>query len=259
MGKRVWSARFLIEQLFKRDFLAAYKKSFLGIAWIFISPLTGIIAWVFLQKVGMLNPGELDVPYPAYVLVGTMCWEYFAGSLNSATRTLGAGKSLVMQVNYPHEAMLIKEVLQFLAHFTLKLILILIILTLFGVIPSWKTIFLPFYGLPLILLGSGIGLFLSLFVVISADVMKIVGMGMKLLMWSTPIIYSAKASNETLRLINEYNPLTYGVCTMRDIILYGRVYGDYQFYYLLAASFIVFFISLRIFYTTEQQLVEKIW
>jgi ABC-type polysaccharide/polyol phosphate export permease len=34
----------LIIQLFKRDFLMSYKKSFLGMSWLIITPLMGIIS-----------------------------------------------------------------------------------------------------------------------------------------------------------------------------------------------------------------------
>jgi lipopolysaccharide transport system permease protein len=117
MASNIWGARFLIQQLFIRDFFAVYKKSFVGIAWILISPLIGIISWVFLQKTGMLNPGKLDIPYPAYVLMGTLAWDFFAGGLNSASNTLKSGTALVMQVNYPHEALLVKELAQFLSNY----------------------------------------------------------------------------------------------------------------------------------------------
>ena len=79
MGRNVWNARELIWQLFKRDFLAGYKKSFVGLAWVFIAPLLGIVSWVFLQMTGMLQPGDVGIPYPAYVMIGTSMWGLFMG------------------------------------------------------------------------------------------------------------------------------------------------------------------------------------
>ena len=257
MFGNIWKSRFLIQQLFIRDFFAVYKKSFLGIAWILIAPLAGIVAWVFLQKTGMLNPGELDVPYPVYVLVGTLSWEFFAGVLTAASNTLNSGKALVMQVNYPHEALFVKEIAQFLSNFILKLALVIIVMLFFGVKLKWQVIFLPLVCLPAVFLAGGIGLVLSLFSVITQDVMKMMGMGLKLLMWTTPIIYSGKTNNEILRMINENNPLTYLVCSIRDVILYGNIYGGYVFYYVALASLIIFLIAWRVFFVSEQRLIER--
>ena len=106
MARNILNSKELIWQLFKRDFFASYKKSFIGISWIFLSPIMGIVSWVFLQKTGMLHPGEMGIPYPAYVLIGTSMWGLFMGFFNSAKETLSSGQSLVMQVNYPHEALL---------------------------------------------------------------------------------------------------------------------------------------------------------
>lgn len=253
----IFNSRFLIQQLFLRDFFAGYKKSFLGIAWIFISPIAGIISWVFLQKAGMLNPGDLEVPYPAYVLMGTIAWELFVGVYGAATRTLSSGKALVMQVKYPHEALFIKELLQFLANFVLKLLVVLVVLILFGVIPKWQIIFLPFVSLPAIFLGSGIGLILSLFAVITGDIMRISGMALKLLMWSTPIIYGKNVANEFVQTLITYNPLTYMICPIRDIILFGKIDGMLEFYYCLGGTFVFLLFAMRLFYLLEENLVEK--
>jgi len=59
MIQNILHSRDLIWQLFKRDFISGYKQSFLGIFWIFIQPLAGILAWVFMNATGILNPGTL--------------------------------------------------------------------------------------------------------------------------------------------------------------------------------------------------------
>ena len=105
MSNNVLFSRDLIWQLFKRDFFADYKKSFLGSSWILISPFAGIVSWLILQASGVLVPSEVGVPYAAYILVGTTVWGLFVSLYNSASNTLNAGVDLVMQVNYPHEAL----------------------------------------------------------------------------------------------------------------------------------------------------------
>jgi lipopolysaccharide transport system permease protein len=68
----------LILQLYKRDFLMKYKQSFLGMGWLFLGPLLGFVQWVFMNTAGVLNPGEFNFPYPAYVLISTTIWGVFA-------------------------------------------------------------------------------------------------------------------------------------------------------------------------------------
>jgi len=257
MSRNIVRSRELIWQLFKRDFFAAYKKSFIGISWIFISPLMGIVSWVYLNMTGMLKPGDVGIPYPAYVLVGTSMWGLFIGFFSSATETLSSGKDLVMQVNYPHEALLFKQTAQHLANFVIAFILNIIVLLIMGVIPSWKTIFFPIVILPLFFLGAAIGLVFSMISIVAIDINKAVSMGMALMMYVTPIIYSDKINNHVVQTIIKWNPLTYLVCSARDIIIYGRLY-NYKGYLICSfISLLLFLISWRLFYVSEDKIIER--
>ena len=257
MADNVWRSRELIWQLFKRDFLAAYKKSFIGFAWIFIAPLLGIVQWVFLQKTGMLNPGDLDIPYPVYVIIGTSMWVLFMGFYVSAASTLSSGSALVMQVNYSHEVLLFKQTAQHLAGFAIVLVFNIVVLFCFGIIPSFGVFLFPFVALPLFFLGSAIGLIVAMINVVAVDVSRIINMGMGLLLLGTPVIYSNKIVSPFVRFVVKWNPLTYLVCSCRDIILKGELYYPELYFICAGACFIVFMISWRLFYVSEHKLIER--
>jgi lipopolysaccharide transport system permease protein len=251
------SSRDLIWQLFKRDFFASYKKSFMGITWIFISPIMGIVSWIFLNMTGMFQPGDVGIPYPAYVLVGSSMWGLFMGFFNSAKATLSSGKDLVFQVNYPHEALLFKETAQHLANFLITLLINIIVLFAFNIIPSWKIIFFPIVAMPLFFLGAAIGLIFSMISIVAIDINRIIEMGMSLLMYLTPIIYSNKVNSTLVQEIIKWNPLTYLVCSARDIIIYGRLYNTAGFYACSGLSLFLFMISWRLFFISEDKIIER--
>ncbi len=257
MAKNIINSRELIWQLFKRDFFASYKKSFIGISWIFIAPIVGIVSWVFLQKTGMLHPGDMEIPYPVYVLIGTSMWGLFMGFFNAANETLSAGQALVMQVNYPHEALLFKQTAQHLANFIITFVMNIVVLLAFKIIPSWKIIFFPLVVLPLFFLGAAIGLFTSMISIVAIDLSKIINMGMGLMMWITPVIYSDKIENPIVQTIIKWNPLTYLVCSLRDIIIYGRLYDVTGYLICAGLSFFLFMISWRLFYVSEDRIIER--
>ena len=257
MARHIIDARELIWQLFKRDFFASYKKSFIGITWIFISPIVGIISWVFLQKTGMLHPGELGIPYPAFVLVGTTMWGLFIGFFNSAKQTLSSGKALVMQVNYPHEALLFMQTAQHLANFLITFVITIVVLILFDVMPSWKMIFFPFVILPLFFLAAAIGLVVSMVSVLSIDFDKMVNVVLGLMMWITPVIYSETVDNQLVQTLISWNPLTYLVCSARDIIIYGRLFDTTGYCICSGLSLILFLVAWRLFYISEDKIIER--
>jgi lipopolysaccharide transport system permease protein len=250
-------SRELIWQLFRRDFFVSYKKSFIGAAWVVLTPLGGILVWVFLKHSGVLQPGEVGVPYPVYILIGSSVWGLFMGFYTAAANTLKDGQHLVQQVHYPHEIFLfVKSMLQ-IVNFFIALALNLLVLVFFGVVPGPAAFFFPLVALPLFLLGAGIGLFVSMISVIAFDLEKAFTTLMTLLIWSVPVIYSGRPANPLLQTIIAWNPLTYLVCSSRDILLFGRLYDPAAYAVSAVFALAVFLISLRLLYVSESELVER--
>ena len=62
MIKELTGAKELVIRLFIRDFLAKYKQALLGIAWAIIMPVVVISAFIFMNRSGILNIGNVKVP-----------------------------------------------------------------------------------------------------------------------------------------------------------------------------------------------------
>lgn len=258
MFRNIIASRELIFQLFRRDFLMAYKKSFIGMGWIFISPVIGIISWVFMNYTGVLKPGDVGIPYPAYVLLSTSIWNLFLGFYSSAVGTLGAGAGFIMQVKFPHEALLIKQTAQHLANFLITFVVTIMVLVVFKVFPSWQIVLFPLLIIPLFLLGAGIGLVVSVISVVATDMQKGFDFILSMVLYITPVIYSPKVANPLLQKIIQWNPLTYLIGGVRDSIIYGKI--EHMDRFLLASAFalFVFLISWRLFFVSEDKVIEKI-
>lgn len=248
----------LIWQLFKRDFFAGYRKSLLGYAWLIIGPLMGVMSWILMNSAGILSPGATDVPYPVYILIGSSMWGLFMGFYGAAAGTLSAGSGLILQVNYPHEVLLLKQLAQNLATFMISLLINLVIICFFGVVPSWKVIFLPLVVLPMLFLASALGLFVAMLAVVAVDVGNMMQFGLGFLVYLIPVMYSDHVSKPLLAKAIAWNPLTYIVCSARDIVLHGKLYGPKGYAVSFILSFLAFLLSLRTFYVLEHRLVERI-
>ncbi len=257
MVSNIVSSRQLIYQLFKRDFFASYKKSLLGISWIVLGPLFGIISWVFMNATGVLNPGDVGIPYPAYVLLSTSIWSLFVGFFTAAQGTLGSGASFIMQVKYPHEALLLKQMAQQVANFIIAFLLNIAVLIAFGVMPSWKIVFFPVLILPLFFLAAGIGLVVSVVGVVATEIQTGVNLILGFLIYLTPVIYAPNFQNPVLQTIIKWNPLTYLIGAPRDVIIYGRIEHLDRFLITSALSLLIFLFSWRLFFVSEDKVIEK--
>jgi lipopolysaccharide transport system permease protein len=235
----------------------SYKKSFIGAGWIFIAPIMGVISWVFYNSTGILKPGDVGIPYPAYVLLSTSIFGLFGGFFTAASGTLTAGSGFITQVNYPHDALLIKQAMLQLANFAIVFFINIVVLFSFGVVPSLCIFLLPLLILPIFFIGSAIGLFACVIEVVASDINKVITFIIGLLLYITPVIYSSKVQNLFLQKMIKWNPLTYLIGGARDMIIYGKM--DHMDTYLICAgvSFLLFLFSWRIFYITEQRVIEK--
>ncbi|MEN8240823.1 MAG: ABC transporter permease [Chloroflexota bacterium] len=256
--RNVIESRQLIWYLYKRDFAVRYRKSFLGSTWILISPLLAVVSWVFMNQTGFFRPGDLEVPYLVYVLVGTSVWRFFMKSYTDASKTLENGKKFSSQVYYPHEIMVAEQALISATNFSITFAINLVVVLLYGISLSWMLIFFPLVLLPLFFLGTGIGLISGLINVVVTDLKRVLDYVVGLFMWVTPVVYSTKLDNELIQLIVPYNPLTYLVSSAREIVISGELYEPKVFFICAAASLVFFLIALRLFWVSEHRLIERL-
>lgn len=256
--RNIWESRQLIWYLYKRDLFISYRTSFLGGTWLLISPLLAIVSWVFLNQTGFFQPGELEVPYLVYVLVGTSVWGFFKKSYTDGSNTLQNGKNISSQIFYPHEVNFVQLSMLTITNFSITFLLNLIVVFAYGISLSWKVLLFPLVLLPLLFLGLGLGLISSLIGVVIMDLKRVIDYFLGLVLLITPVVYSTKLDNALIQKIVPYNPLTYLVSSAREIVISGQLYEP-KYYFICAVGTLVFFlISLRLFWVSEHRLIERL-
>ncbi len=105
--------------------------------------------------------------------------------------------------------------------------------------------------------GSAVGLVASMISVVALDVNGAIHVLMGLLLYITPVIYSDKVNSQTVQGLITWNPLTYLVCSARDIIIYGTLYNPAGYAACAGVSLLMFLISWRLFYVSEHHLIER--
>lgn len=259
MAANLVRSRELIRQLFIRDYLAVHKKSFLGFAWIVLAPVVATLSWLFMNAAGVLQPGTTSVPYPVYVLLGTTLWGLFIGFYQSATQTLTTAQGYILQVRYPHEALLVKQALEQVVNFAAALVVNLIAFLWFGVRPSWMILLLPLTTLPLFFLGAGLGLIIAVLGVVAAEFRRLCDVGLGLMLFITPVLYNTDAMGPGFRAVVRWNPLTHLLDAARSTILSGTVAEPLAFALSALFALGVFLVAWRLFYVSEHRVIEKLF
>ena len=239
-------------------FLMQFKKSFIGMGWLIITPILGIFSWLIMNMAGVLKPGDVGIPYPVYVLLGTSIWGLFQGLFVNISQTLQIAQGFILQVSFPHHVLMIKQALQQLATFIITFVINLIVMFSYGIIPSWKIFLFPVLILPMFFIAASLGMLASVISVVVTGIQRITTFIFTFLMFVTPIIYSSKLDNPIIQKIINLNPLTYAIAGVRDIIIYGRMSSPGIFYLIAFMSFLFFLMTWRMFYVSEEKVIEKI-
>lgn len=249
--------RWLTTQLFRRNFVAAYKQSFVGIAWVFILPLVNVAVFFAMSRSGVFNLGEIRVPYPLYALLGMAFWQLFATGVTSCGSSLAAAGEMIVRINFSKKALVIAALGKPLVSFLLQMLLVGFLFFVFGIVPSAGIFLLPFVLMPLVLLTLGIGLIVALANAIVRDVGGAVSVAMPLLMYLTPVLY-ARPNMGILNEITRLNPMYYFISAGRDLILTGAIREVSGFVCSWVMAVGVFIFSLATFHVAETRLTERV-
>ncbi|MCP4149070.1 MAG: hypothetical protein GY757_15080, partial [bacterium] len=99
--------RWLTLQLFKRDLLAVYKQSFIGLLWALIIPLISVSTFVILNRAGIFALGEIKVPYALFAILGLAFWQLFATGLIASANSLVKAGSMIVKINFSKKSLVL--------------------------------------------------------------------------------------------------------------------------------------------------------
>jgi lipopolysaccharide transport system permease protein len=214
------ASRELAWRLFIRDISARYRQTVLGYVWAFLPPIAATFTFVLLNRSGVLAVGETALPYPVYVVTGTLLWQVFADAVNSPIKTVTAAKVILARINLPREAILLSGVLEVVFDFLIRLVLLAIVLVYYRIVPP-VTAPLALAGVFAILcLGFTIGVLLTPLGLLYTDVGQALAMLLSFLMLFTPVVYRPPTSG-TLALLTKLNPVSPLIVVSRDWLVVG--------------------------------------
>lgn len=247
---------YLSRQLAVRDIKAQYRQSYFGILWAFITPLTTAIVWIFLNGTGTIKLSDTGVPYPVYAFSGALIWSMISESIISPINSTNAAKSMITKINFPKEALILSGIYKVIFNSLVKIILVIGFLLFFDVDITWGLILFPIALVGVLIFGTTLGLFITPVGLLYKDVLKAIPIGLQLLMYVTPVVYSVPKEG-MMKTLMEYNPFTPMILTTRDLIVgHTPQYLDY-YLWIVAISLPLFFLALVFYRVSIPIIVER--
>ena len=250
------ASRELAWRLCVRNIAAQYRQSALGYFWAVASPLMTSALFILLNSASLLRPGDINVPYPVYVILGTVAFGLFQDALNMPLNAIAGARGILPKINFPREALLLAGLGQVLFNFAVKATLVVGILLLYRVPVSLTAVLVVIPLVGLLLTGLAIGVLLVPFGALFQDVGHALAVVGSSLVFLTPAAYSPPREG-LLGLITAWNPLTPLILTARDLIVLGTSLHLSTTLMLVGASVPAVFLSWVAFRLAMPILVER--
>jgi lipopolysaccharide transport system permease protein len=221
MMSELSDSRELAWRLLLRNIRAHYRQSLLGYVWAVLPALFTTAIWVFLNSQNILSVEDTGMPYPVFVLCGTVFWHTFVEALHSPLGLVSESRSMLTKINFPREALILTGIGQVLFNFSIKAALLAFAIWWFDVSLHASLLLVPFGVIALIALGTMIGLLLTPLGMLYHDVGRALSFGTQALFFLTPVIYPVPQASWAATLI-KLNPVTPLLQTTREWLITGQ-------------------------------------
>ncbi|OFY64808.1 MAG: hypothetical protein A3H98_10550 [Bacteroidetes bacterium RIFCSPLOWO2_02_FULL_36_8] len=237
----LWRYRELIGFLAMRDIKVLYKQSILGIVWVVAQPLMTLV--VFSTLFGILlgrdgKPTLEGVPYAISTFCALVPWQYFARSLTLSGNSLVSNQQLITKVYFPRMVAPIAGITAPIVDFFVAFTILIGMMIFYGIMPTWKLVFIPVFIVFSMLTALSISLWSSAMNAIYRDVRHMLPFIVQMLMYISPVIYTTEnimaSQPEWVRILYGMNPMA-GVIEGFRWCLLGAINPQWQ---VMGASFV---------------------
>lgn len=210
--RELWSFRYLLAGLVKRNLLLRYQQTVLGPFWILFPALLTLVTYVIVfGKVARIPTGNL--PPVLFYFSGIILWSFFSGSFTSTATTFKDNIQIFSKVYFPRIVMPLSVVSTELSSFLIQFLLLLLLIIYYWLFQdlnynlSITLLWFPVSIITTAVLAMGMGLFFSVLTAKYRDLGYVINLGVRLLMFVTPVIYPLASVPENIRWVVQLNPL----------------------------------------------------
>ena len=189
----LWRFRELIWTFALRDLKVRYRQTLIGVAWAVVQPVTTMIVFGVLFTLIKGKPHSEVVAYPVTSMCGLVPWQLFASTVVAATLSVSGNAQLVQRVYFPRVALPIASIIPAMVDFLIALLVLMGMMFAFGVMPTWRIVFLPVMVMGIVLVSMSLSLWLSALNAIYRDVQYAVPFLIQIAMLASPVVYEMRA------------------------------------------------------------------
>ncbi len=235
----------LILSLARRELVARYKGSVLGIVWAVVTPVVTIAIFTFIFA-GIFNTrfgaGGTPWDYALYLFCGLLPWTMFQETVQHSSTTIITHANLVKRVVFPLEILPVAQALSSLGNQMFGTLALVVATVIVRHELHVTILWLPALLIPQLLFTLGAAWLVASLGVFLRDIVQGITLLLMAWMYLTPIIYPESIVPESYRPFINLNPFTALVRSYRRIFLEGLApdWSSLAYFAVIAAVLFVF-------------------
>jgi lipopolysaccharide transport system permease protein len=214
----------LIKSLARRELVARYKGSVLGLLWAIVTPVVmiGIFTLIFAGVFGArFGVSSSPWDYAIYLFCGLLPWNMFQETLVLSSSTIVTHANLVKRVVFPLETLPIAQALSGLGNQLFGTVALLVAMIMIRHELHLTTLWLPVVMVPQLIATLGAAWLIASLGVFLRDIAQAISLLLMAWMYLTPILYPESIVPARYRFYVDINPFTALIRSYRRILIEG--------------------------------------
>ena len=249
--KEIWEYRDLGFTFIRKNYITRYKQTIFAPLYMILSPLltSGIFSVVFGTIAKISTDG---IPNFLFYMTGNLIWGYFSGCMWGNNNIFEGNAYIMGKVYFPRLVIPLANTITKLIDMTVQFLMFILFFFLFQfqghefAANIWICA-IPFLLLMMAGMGFGIGLIFSSLTIKYRDFNVMLGFGMNLLMYASPIIYPTSNLEGIWRELILINPVAGVIETFRyaffgvgEVPVWSLIWGFVLTIVLLTVGLVLF-------------------
>ncbi len=253
--RELWQYRELLYFFTWRDLKVRYKQTAIGAGWAIFQPfVTMVVFSVFFG--GLAKIPSDNVPYPIFVYVGLIFWQFFSSALSDTSSSLITNQSIITKVYFPRLILPISSVITKFVDFIIASIILIGLMFYYGYTPNISgVLILPILLIITFMAAIGGGLILAAINVKYRDVRYALPFFIQILLFLTPVIYPASIAGKYSYLL-ALNPMTGVIQNARAALLGTAPINWLLILISFISCFVLLFLGIFIFKKIERYFAD---
>ncbi len=249
--ERIW-------KLAQVDFKKRYYNDRLGLLWAFINPVLKVLIYYVVFSFIMAKVRAGIPNFALFIFSAIIFWMCFVEMMRKGMKVLEQKRYLIENIKVQKEDLYISNSMSILLGFSFNLIAYMLIALFFGVRYSGSLIFLPIIILTTTLLGTGLGMILSVIYIFFRDINHMVDIIVLFGFWTSGIFFPSSQIIAFWKPLYYLNPFVGILENVRSMIVYGTKINLEIMSINLIVGLIIFAIGLSLVKKYSYLAIERL-